>query len=205
MHIDDETTDVLIGGYLSTDAAHEDYEAVLALRRAPLGRRRGEQGPRGQPLGRADRPHGRGGRRRARRASASSVGLFAPPLLAATAIGAAVGAVGGKALHKKIGSRHRGDGRRDDPDRWRRPDRGLSALGGREGRAGGDPGDAEGRRRGRGSPRARPSRARSPTPSRRWPKRLRTASALTERRTTAARQNCLMASRRSALPNLLAT
>ena len=29
MHIDDETTDVLIGGYLSTDAAHEDYDAVL--------------------------------------------------------------------------------------------------------------------------------------------------------------------------------
>ena len=27
--IDDETTDVLIGGYLSTEAAHEDYEAVL--------------------------------------------------------------------------------------------------------------------------------------------------------------------------------
>ena len=32
------------------------------------------------------------------------VGLFAPPLLAATAIGAALGAAGGKALHKKIGS-----------------------------------------------------------------------------------------------------
>ena len=29
MHIDDETTDVLIGGYLSTDAAHQDYDAVL--------------------------------------------------------------------------------------------------------------------------------------------------------------------------------
>ena len=29
MKIDDETTDVLIGGYLSTEAAHEDYEAVL--------------------------------------------------------------------------------------------------------------------------------------------------------------------------------
>jgi hypothetical protein len=27
--VDDETTDVLIGGYLSTEAAHEDYEAVL--------------------------------------------------------------------------------------------------------------------------------------------------------------------------------
>ena len=30
MKIDDETTDVLIGGYLSADAARDDYEAVLA-------------------------------------------------------------------------------------------------------------------------------------------------------------------------------
>ena len=34
MPFDEETTDVLIGGYLSTDAAHEDYEAVLAAVRA---------------------------------------------------------------------------------------------------------------------------------------------------------------------------
>jgi arylsulfatase len=33
------------------------------------------------------------------------IGLFAPPLLAATAIGAALGAVGGHALHKKTGSK----------------------------------------------------------------------------------------------------
>jgi Protein of unknown function (DUF1269) len=33
------------------------------------------------------------------------VGLFAPPLLAATAIGAAMGAVSGKALHKRTGSK----------------------------------------------------------------------------------------------------
>ena len=32
------------------------------------------------------------------------VGLFAPPLLAATAIGAALGAAGGEALHRKLGS-----------------------------------------------------------------------------------------------------
>ena len=30
MKFDDETTDVLIGGYLSKDAAHDDYEAALA-------------------------------------------------------------------------------------------------------------------------------------------------------------------------------
>jgi uncharacterized membrane protein len=30
MKFDDETTDVLIGGYMSADAARDDYEAVLA-------------------------------------------------------------------------------------------------------------------------------------------------------------------------------
>ena len=30
MTFDDETIDVLIGGYMSKDAAQEDYEAVLA-------------------------------------------------------------------------------------------------------------------------------------------------------------------------------
>jgi hypothetical protein len=30
MRIDDETTDVLIGGYLSKEAAKDDYEAALA-------------------------------------------------------------------------------------------------------------------------------------------------------------------------------
>jgi hypothetical protein len=30
MKFDDETTDVLIGGYLSKEAAQDDYEAVLA-------------------------------------------------------------------------------------------------------------------------------------------------------------------------------
>ena len=33
------------------------------------------------------------------------VGLFAPPLLAATAIGAALGGCGGEALHRKTGSK----------------------------------------------------------------------------------------------------
>ena len=63
MKFDDETTDVLIGGYLSKDAAHEDYEAVLAMRRLPARRGGRQQGPRGQPVGRADRPHGPRGRR----------------------------------------------------------------------------------------------------------------------------------------------
>lgn len=100
MAFDDETIDVLIGGYLSKDAAHEDYEAArgsgghlhgavvvtkdlegeLAVEQTDHMVREGAAG-----LG----------------AVGFAVGLFAPPLLAATAIGAALGAVGGKALHAK--------------------------------------------------------------------------------------------------------
>ena len=58
MKFDDETTDVLIGGYLSTDAAHDDYEAVLASGGLPARRGDRQQRPPRQPVGRADRPHG---------------------------------------------------------------------------------------------------------------------------------------------------
>ena len=85
MKFDDETTDVLIGGYMSKDAAHDDYEAVLAcggwtdhmVREGAAG------------LG----------------AVGFVVGLFAPPLLAATAIGAVLGAGAGKLLHRKTASK----------------------------------------------------------------------------------------------------
>src|SRR6516162_5460860 len=75
MKFDDETTDVLIGGYLSEDAAQDDYKAVLAS---------------GGYL------HG---------AVGFAVGLFAPPLLAATAIGAVIGAGAGKLLHHRTASK----------------------------------------------------------------------------------------------------
>jgi arylsulfatase len=104
MSNDDDKTEVLIGGYLSADAAHDDYNAVLqcgghidgavgvtkdlegnlAVEQTDHMVRRGAEG-----LG----------------AVGFAVGLFAPPLLAATAIGAAVGAVAGKGLHKKTGSK----------------------------------------------------------------------------------------------------
>ena len=103
MTIDDETTDVLIGGYLSTEAAHEDYESVLncgaklwgavVVSKDLEGNVSLEQTDHTVEEGAA----GVGG-------VGLVVGLFAPPLLAATAVGAALGAVGGKALHKKIGS-----------------------------------------------------------------------------------------------------
>lgn len=95
-----DTIDVLIGGYLSTDAAEEDYNAVrdcgghlqgavvvskdlegeLAVHETDHMVREGAEG-----LG----------------AVGFAVGLFAPPLLAATAIGAAMGAGAGALLHHR--------------------------------------------------------------------------------------------------------
>jgi uncharacterized membrane protein len=101
--IDDEVTDVLIGGYLSTQAAHEDYESVLNCGERLWGAVVVSKDLEGiVSLEQTDHTVeegavGLGG-------VGLVVGLFAPPLLAATAIGAALGAVGGKALHKKIGS-----------------------------------------------------------------------------------------------------
>ena len=103
MHIDDEITDVLIGGYLSSTAAHEDYAAVLdcgarlwgavVIDKDLEGNLSVEESDHAVKEGAA----GLGG-------VGFVVGLFAPPLLAATAIGAALGAAGGAALHKKLGS-----------------------------------------------------------------------------------------------------
>ena len=104
MPFDDETIDVLIGGYLSADAAHDDYEAVLncggylhgavVVTKDLKGDLAVEQTDHMVREGAA----GLG-------AVGFAVGLFAPPLLAATVIGAAFGAVTGKALHKKTGSK----------------------------------------------------------------------------------------------------
>jgi uncharacterized membrane protein len=103
MKIDDETTDVLIGGYLSSEAAHEDYEAVLGCGERLWGAVVVSKGLDGSvSLEQTDHTVEEGAAGLA--GVGLVVGLFAPPLLAATAIGAALGAVGGKALHKKIGS-----------------------------------------------------------------------------------------------------
>ncbi len=100
MAFDDETIDVLIGGYMSKDAAQDDYEAVLAsggyLHGAVVvskdleGNLSVEQSDHMIREGAA----GLG-------AIGFVVGLFAPPLLAATAVGAAIGAGAGKLLHRK--------------------------------------------------------------------------------------------------------
>jgi len=103
MKIDDETTDVLIGGYLSAEAAREDYEAVLGCGERLWGAVVVSKALDGTvSLEQSDHTVEEGAAGLA--GVGFVVGLFAPPLLVATAIGAALGAVGGKALHKKIGS-----------------------------------------------------------------------------------------------------
>jgi uncharacterized membrane protein len=104
MTLDDETIDVLIGGYMSKEAAKEDYEAALGcggyLHGAVVvskdldGHISVEQTDHMVREGAA----GVG-------ALGFAVGLFAPPLLAATAIGAALGAAGGKLLHRRTASK----------------------------------------------------------------------------------------------------
>ncbi|MFN8141247.1 MAG: DUF1269 domain-containing protein [Solirubrobacterales bacterium] len=95
-----DTIDVLIGGYLSKDAAMEDYEAVrtcgghlqgaVVISKSLEGELSVEQTDHMVREG----AEGLG-------AIGLAVGLFAPPLLAATAIGGALGASAGGLLHHK--------------------------------------------------------------------------------------------------------
>ena len=100
----EQTIDVLIGGYLSKEAAQEDYEAVLNCDARIEGAVVVSKDLEGNlSVEQSDRMVEKGA---AGLASVGFVvGLFAPPLLAATAIGAALGAVGGKMLHEKTGSK----------------------------------------------------------------------------------------------------
>ena len=104
MSSDEDKTDVLIGGYLSADAAHDDYNAVLNsgghLEGAVVVTKDLEDNLAIEQTDHMVR-HGAEGLG----AVGFAVGLFAPPLLAATAVGAVVGAVAGKGLHKKTGSK----------------------------------------------------------------------------------------------------
>src|SRR5207344_1502933 len=100
MPFDDETIDVLIGGYLSADAAHEDYEAVLAsggyLHGAVVVSKDLEGNLSVEQTDHMVREGAAG-----LGAVGFAVGLFAPPLLAATAVGAAIGVGAGKLLHRR--------------------------------------------------------------------------------------------------------
>ena len=104
MKFDDETTDVLIGGYMSKDAAQQDYEAVLGcggyLHGAVVVSKdlKGELSVQQTDHMVREGAEGLG-------AIGFAVGLFAPPLLAATAVGAAIGAGAGKLLQRRTASK----------------------------------------------------------------------------------------------------
>jgi len=99
-----DPTDVLIGGYLSTEAAHEDYEAVLHCGAEIMGAVVVSKDLEGNlSVEQTDHMVKEGAEGLG--AVGLVVGLFAPPLLAATAIGAVIGAGAGKVLHKKTGSK----------------------------------------------------------------------------------------------------
>ena len=100
MHIDDETTDVLIGGYLSTEAAHQDYDAVRTCGARLWGAVVVSKDLEGNlSVDETDHAVEEGAAGLA--GVGFVVGLFAPPLLAATAIGAVIGAGAGKLLHAR--------------------------------------------------------------------------------------------------------
>ena len=99
-----DTIDVLIGGYMSKDAAEEDYQAVLDCGGKLDGMALVAKGLDGE-LSVQDTDHlarkgtvGLGG-------AGLAIGLAAPPLLATTAIGAALGAGAGKLAHHKAGDK----------------------------------------------------------------------------------------------------
>ena len=95
-----DTIDVLIGGYMSKDAAEEDYEAVLDSGGQLQGMALVAKDLEGE-LSVEETDHmareGAGGLG----AAGLAIGLAAPPLLATTAIGAALGAGAGKLVHHK--------------------------------------------------------------------------------------------------------
>jgi arylsulfatase len=95
-----DTIDVLIGGYLSKDAAEEDYNAVLECGAHLQGAVVVSKDLEGElSVEQTDHMVREGAEGLG--AVGFAVGLFAPPLLAATAIGTALGAGGGKLLHHK--------------------------------------------------------------------------------------------------------
>ena len=98
-----QTVDVLMGGYLSKDAAHEDFEAVQACGAPLLGLVVVSKDLDGtMEIEQADHIVKEGAM--ALGGAGFVVGLFAPPLLVATAVGAVVGAGAGKIAHRKIKS-----------------------------------------------------------------------------------------------------
>lgn len=96
-----DTIDVLIGGYLSKDAAEEDYNAVLECGGNLQGAVIVSKDLQGNlSVEQTDHMVREGAEGLG--AVGFAVGLFAPPLLAATAVGAAIGAGTGELLHHEV-------------------------------------------------------------------------------------------------------
>ncbi|MFN8113168.1 MAG: DUF1269 domain-containing protein [Solirubrobacterales bacterium] len=95
-----DTIDVLIGGYLSKEAAEEDYNAVLESGAYLHGAVVVSKSLDGE-LSVEETDHMVREGAAGLGAVGFAVGLFAPPLLAATAIGGALGAGAGGLLHHK--------------------------------------------------------------------------------------------------------
>ena len=93
-----DTIDVLIGGYLSKDAAEEDYNAVLNCGGELQGMALVAKDLEGN-LSVVETDHMVREGAEGLGAVGLAIGLAAPPLLATTAIGAALGAGAGKLLH----------------------------------------------------------------------------------------------------------
>ena len=92
--------DVIIGGYMSKQAAEDDYEAVLSCGGELQGMALIAKGLDGElSVQQTDHMVREGATGLG--IAGVAVGLAAPPLLAATAIGAALGAGAGRLLHRK--------------------------------------------------------------------------------------------------------
>jgi uncharacterized membrane protein len=98
------TMDVLIGGYMSKEAAEEDYEAVLNCGGKLQGMALVAKDLEGE-LSVVETDHMVRKGAEGMGLAGLALGLAAPPLLATTAIGAALGAGGGKLLHHKAGEK----------------------------------------------------------------------------------------------------
>jgi uncharacterized membrane protein len=97
----EQTIDVLMAGYLSNEAASEDFAAVKATGTKLIALVRVSRDLEGTvTVDQEDHTVKEGAV--ALGGAGLVVGLFAPPLLAATAIGAAIGAGVGKVVHNKL-------------------------------------------------------------------------------------------------------
>ena len=150
-----DTIDVLIGGYLSKEAAEEDYNAVLEcgghLQGAVVVSKDLEGNLSVEQTDHMVREGAAG-----LGAVGFAVGLFAPPLLAATAIGGALGAGAGKLLHSKAADKIGEQAGETIPLGGAGLIVAYSQLRSREGRTRRDARRAESGRRGRGQARGSP-------------------------------------------------